>query len=67
MNPWSSHTLKLVTSKNYLDRLQEIYPHEEGERDVDESILKDIKKLFEKKDDINLLNKLLVWRLSRCL
>lgn len=59
MNQWSSRTLNLVTSRDYLDRLQEIYPHEEGERDIDETILNEIKESFEKKNDINLLNKLL--------
>lgn len=59
MNQWSSHTLNLVTSQNYLDRLQKIYPHEEGERNVDETTLNGIKKAFENEDDINLLNKLL--------
>ena len=59
MNQWSSRTLSLVTSEDYLDRLQVIYPHEEGERDVDEAILNEIKQSFEKKDDMGLLNKLL--------
>ena len=29
MNQWSSRTLNLVTSQDYLDKLQEIYPHED--------------------------------------
>lgn len=35
MNEWSERTLRLVLEQDYLDRLQEIYPQEEGERDVD--------------------------------
>ena len=30
MNKWSERTLHLVREHDYLDRLQEIYPHEEG-------------------------------------
>lgn len=59
MNHWSSRTLSLVTSKDYLDRLQDIYPHEEGARDVDGRLLEEIKQSFERKDGITLLNKLL--------
>jgi hypothetical protein len=59
MNPWSSRTLNLVTSEAYLDKLQEIYPHEEGGREVDGEILNSIKRLFKRKDNVALLNKLL--------
>ena len=52
MNQWSSRTLNLVTSEDYLDKLQKIYPHEEGERDVDETILDEIKRSFKKKNNI---------------
>jgi hypothetical protein len=56
MNKWSEQTLKLVTTQNYLDRLQEVYPHEEGERRVNERIVASIKAAFTGKDDIKLLN-----------
>ena len=59
MNQWSSRTLTLVTSEDYLDRLQAIYPHEDSGRDIDDGVLEEIKQLFEKKDKITLLNKLL--------
>lgn len=59
MNRWSARTVELVTSKDYLDRLQEIYPNEEGERDIDKNVLEDIRKCFIKKDNKNLLDKLL--------
>jgi hypothetical protein len=39
MNKWANETLRLVTKKNYLDRLQTIYPHQDVERDVDEKII----------------------------
>jgi hypothetical protein len=56
MNEWSKQTLRLVTTQNYLDRLQEVYPHEEGERNVNEAALTFIKAAFLAKDDIKLLN-----------
>jgi len=56
MNEWSKRTLKLVTTQNYLDRLQEVYPHEEGERSIGERAFVSIKAAFEEKDDIKLLN-----------
>lgn len=36
MNEWSIKTIQLVSTQNYLDRLQEIYPHEEGERIIED-------------------------------
>lgn len=59
MNEWSQKTLQLVTTQNYLDRLQEVYPHEENEREIDETILNSIKLAFDERNDINLLNRLL--------
>ncbi len=59
MNQWSKVTLKLVRKENYLDRLVEVYPHEEGERDVDEDVLKAIRSSFESKNKNALLNQLL--------
>ena len=59
MNEWSKKTLELVTTKNYLDQLQIIYPHEEGERDISEETLNSIRHSFEKKDKKGFLNKLL--------
>ena len=56
MNAWSKQTLRLVTANNYLDRLQKVYPHEEGERSVNEAALYSIRAAFKAKDDINLLN-----------
>jgi hypothetical protein len=59
MNEWSKRTLELVTKENYLDRLQLVYSHEEGERDVSEAVLDAIRKAFEKRDEEELLNQLL--------
>jgi len=59
MNYWSQKTLDLVTAQNYLDKLQIIYPHEEGERQVDEEALESIKSSFIAKDNFQLLDKLL--------
>jgi len=59
MNEWSIRTLHLVNEQNYLDRLQGIYPHEEGERDINQDALGPIRQSFEERDEITLLNKLL--------
>ncbi len=56
MNDWSKKTLNLVTTKNYLDKLQEIYPHEEGTRDIDSGAFDAIKTAFAAKDNVSLLN-----------
>lgn len=42
-----------------MDRLQEIYPHEEGIRDVDERLIDSIRDLFAAGDHAALLNRLL--------
>lgn len=59
MNEWSRRTLDLVNNQDYLDRLQDIYPHEEGERDIDQNILDAIRQSFAEHDDTMLLHKLL--------
>jgi hypothetical protein len=59
MNEWSEKTLRLVREYNYLDRLQEIYPHEEGERDVSQEVIDSIRESFEARNNNALLNKLL--------
>lgn len=59
MNEWSERTLRLVLEQDYLDKLQEIYPQEEGERDVAPAILESIKQSFEKRDEEALLEQLL--------
>lgn len=59
MNAWSKSTLELVTKHDYLDQLQLIYSHEEGEREVDESVLDSLKEAFEVRDDKKLLMQLL--------
>lgn len=59
MNKWAKATVRLVTKSNYLDRLQEIYPHEDVDRDVDEGTINAIKKAFKARNNSALLNKLL--------
>lgn len=59
MNEWAIRTLDLVNNQNYLDRLQEVYPHEEGERDVDFEALDSIRQSFTEHDDSALLDQLL--------
>jgi len=59
MNEWARRTLKLVRGENYLDRLQEVYPHEQGERYIDANTLSRIRSYYESKDNISLLNQLL--------
>ncbi len=59
MNVWAKRTLQLVTTQDYLDKLQTVYPHEDAEREVDYAVLKAIKKSFVRKDDKVLLNELL--------
>ena len=59
MNEWAERTLQLVTEQNYLDKLQKVYPHEEGERDVKQTLLDSIRQSFEMKDERTLLDQLL--------
>lgn len=59
MNEWSKRTLQLVAEQDYLDKLQKVYPHEEGERDVEQSVLDSIRQSFNKRDERALLDQLL--------
>lgn len=49
----------MVTTGNYLDQLQTVYPHEDAEREVDISDLETVRQLFEERNEERLLNKLL--------
>ena len=49
----------LVREQNYLDRLQEIYPHEDGIRNIQQDILDAIRQAFKKGDQKALLEQLL--------
>lgn len=49
----------LVRGHNYLDKLQKIYPHEEGERNVEEGLINSIRESFAARDNNALLNNLL--------
>ena len=59
MNIWSQRTVELVTSQNYLDRLQHIYPHEDGERSVNDTTIDSITQSFNNRNESELINQLL--------
>ena len=59
MNIWSQKTLELVNTQDYLDQLQRIYVHEEGERQVTQQTIKSIRDAFEDGDAEALLDQLL--------
>ncbi len=58
-NVWSIRTVELVTTQNYLDQLQKIYPQSEGERNIEDEVLDRIRESFEARDDNTLINRLL--------
>lgn len=59
MNHWAQKTLQLVKEGDYLDRLQNIYKHEEGERTITKTTLDSIRKAFEEGDAVEVLQQLL--------
>lgn len=59
MNQWAERTLELINNENYLDRLQEIYAHEEGERNITQTTVEAIKQSFANGDATALLEQLL--------
>lgn len=59
MNEWSRRTLHLVETQDYLDRLHTVYPNEEGERNIEASVIDTIRQFYERRDEINLLSMLL--------
>lgn len=59
MNEWATRTLDLVNNQDYLDRLQQVYPHEEGEREVGPEVLDSIRQSFAERDGTALLDQLL--------
>lgn len=46
MNIWSQKTIEFAKTQDYLDQLQLIYPNEEGERDISQSVLDSITYAF---------------------
>jgi hypothetical protein len=59
VNIWSQITLQLVLEKDYLDQLQRIYKHEEGERDITQATIDSITNAFNNGDADELLAQLL--------
>ncbi|MCS7123332.1 MAG: hypothetical protein RMJ17_02040 [Candidatus Aenigmarchaeota archaeon] len=60
MNNWVKKSIKLVQNYQYLDKLLEIYPPEEIERDkLNNEDLFLLEQFFKNKDNINLIKKLI--------
>jgi len=59
MNEWAKRTVRLAKTKDYLDRLYDIYPNDPVPRDIDGANLNEIENCFKLKDCKSLLNKLL--------
>ncbi len=59
MNIFGKKTVQLAKTKNYLDRLYDIYPNEPSSRDINEKSLEEIKDLFKEKKSEELLLALL--------
>lgn len=59
MNEWARRSAKLAGTKNYLDRLQDIYPAVPGNRNVSLDALHKIKQAVRNEDQIQLLDLLL--------
>ncbi len=59
MNEWSKRTLDIIRKTDYLDKLQGIYPHDQGEREVDGKVIASIRESFRRHDCASLLNRLL--------
>ncbi|MDE3057603.1 MAG: hypothetical protein KGJ59_06575 [Bacteroidota bacterium] len=59
MNPLGRRTVQLARTKNYLDRLYNVYPNEISSRRVDEDLLKEVQRLFQENRSVELLQTLL--------
>lgn len=60
MNEWVRKSIEIANSPGYLDRLQEVYPvTQEGEREIDPEVKKDLKQTYNGGDDTALIKKLL--------
>ena len=59
MNRWAEDSAQFAQQENYLDRLQEIYPSEPGERKISEKELEAIRSAFDSGDKFRLLSVLL--------
>ncbi|MCL4510534.1 MAG: restriction endonuclease [Bacteroidetes bacterium] len=59
MNTWGKKTIELARTKDYLDKLYDIYPNDPGLREVNDRILSAIRKSFENRDCKQLINQLL--------
>ncbi len=60
MNYWTKLSIEYANQRSYLDDLFQVYPTiPEGIRDIDGGLWKKIKKAFEKRDDVTLLENIL--------
>ena len=59
MNRWAEKTIRLANEGNYLDQLYSIYPNEDISRVVDSEQLRNIRELYNRRDNSGLLNSLL--------
>jgi len=60
MNEWVSKSIKIANSSGYLDRLHEIYPVvHEAERKVTKELEAQLKRVYDKDDDVALVKELL--------
>ena len=61
MNKWVEKSIKLASSRGYLDELFNIYPiSEKGLRDIPNEIKKEIIKYYNKKNKILLIENLFI-------
>ena len=60
MNYWTKLSIDYAGEKSYLDDLFQVYPTiPEGIRELNDELWKDVKKAFEKRDNVTLLKSLL--------
>jgi hypothetical protein len=59
MNEWGKKTVSIANKSNYLDQLQSIYSHEEGERVISAETIQEITEAFKNKNQTKLINLLL--------
>lgn len=59
INPWTQLSIDYANQKSYLDDLFQVYPTiPDGIRELNEALWKDVKKAFEKRDNVALLKNL---------
>lgn len=60
MNEWIRKSVEVANASKYLDRLHEVYPViQEAEREIPQEIKSELKRIYNTKDDVALIKKLL--------